>query len=159
MNSDFIQVEAEALAKRVSTEPDNPSRIRKAYMLAYGREPSAEELKLGIDYVHAEPLREYEENKNKPPEPGAGRGGRGRGAGAGVGAGAVAANAAPTPAAEGGGADGAAGAMPMGAGMMAGMGGRGGRGGRGPVEVKYEPTAWGRYAKVLFSSSEFLFIN
>jgi hypothetical protein len=55
-------------------------------------------------------------------------------------------------------------------GMMGGMGGFGGfgggagggrrGGGRGPAaEVKYEPTAWGRYAKVLLSSSEFLFVN
>jgi hypothetical protein len=44
----------------------------------------------------------------------------------------------------------------MGAGMMGGMGGR--RGAR-PAEVKYEPTAWGRYIKVLFSSSEFFFVN
>lgn len=46
--------------------------------------------------------------------------------------------------------------------MMGGMGGPGGgrRGnGRGAPEVKYEPTAWGRYAKVLLSSSEFLFVN
>jgi hypothetical protein len=41
---------------------------------------------------------------------------------------------------------------------MGGMGGR--RGGpAAPVEVKYEATVWGRYAKVLLSSSEFLFIN
>jgi hypothetical protein len=46
----------------------------------------------------------------------------------------------------------------MGAGMMGGMGGRRGQGG-GPAEVKYDATVWGRYAKVLFSSSEFLFIN
>jgi hypothetical protein len=45
--------------------------------------------------------------------------------------------------------------MPMGAGMMGGVPGRGAR----PAEVKYDPTAWGRYAKILFSSSEFLFIN
>jgi hypothetical protein len=38
------------------------------------------------------------------------------------------------------------------------MGGMGGRGGR-PVEIKYDPSAWGRYAKILFSSSEFVFIN
>ena len=42
--------------------------------------------------------------------------------------------------------------------MMGGMGGRGGRGGA-PAQVKYDPTAWGRYAKMLFSSSEFVFIN
>ncbi len=46
----------------------------------------------------------------------------------------------------------------MGGGMFGGMGGRG-RGGAPAVEVKYEPTAWGRYAKVLLSSTEFLFIN
>ena len=43
-------------------------------------------------------------------------------------------------------------------GMMGGMGRRGG-GPAGPPPPKYEPTAWGRYAKVLLSSSEFLFIN
>ena len=31
MNSDFMQAEAEALAKRVAAEPDNRARIRKAY--------------------------------------------------------------------------------------------------------------------------------
>ena len=78
------------------------------------------------------------------------------------------------PAPPGGGeVDAAAGAeTPMGMGMMGGMGfggfggfGAGGGGGRrgngrsAGAEVKYEPTAWGRYAKVLLSSSEFLFIN
>ena len=50
-------------------------------MLVYGREPSEQEIKLGIEYLHAEPMREFEENKNKPPEgaPGGGRGGRGGG--------------------------------------------------------------------------------
>jgi len=50
----------------------------------------------------------------------------------------------------------------MGMGMMGGMGGPGGRRGGAPAvptTVKYEPTAWGRYVKILFSSSEFLFIN
>ena len=69
MNSDFISVEAEEFAKRVAAEPDNRSRIRKVYLLAYGREPSEAEVKLGIDYLHAEPMREYEENKNKPADP------------------------------------------------------------------------------------------
>ena len=50
--------------------------------------------------------------------------------------------------------------MPMGAGMMAGMGG--GRRGTGPVaEVKpmLPVTVWGRYAKILMSLPEFTFIN
>jgi len=157
-----MQVEAEELAKRVAAEPDNRSRIKKAYLLAYGREPNDAEIKLGLDYLHAEPMREYEEYKKNPPADG-GRGGRG-------GRGGPPTDAAPTndppPPPEGGaaadpaaaGADGAAPAMPMGMGLMGGMpGGRGGRG--GAPEVKYDPTAWGRYAKILFSSSEFVFIN
>src|SRR5207248_10920315 len=76
MNSDFMQVEAEELAKRVAGEPDNRARIKKAYLLAYGRQPSESEIKLGLDYLHAEPMREYEENKKAAPT--GGRGGRGR---------------------------------------------------------------------------------
>jgi hypothetical protein len=169
MNSDFMQAEAEQLAKRVAAEPDNRSRIRKAYMLVYGRDPSEQEIKLGIEYLHAEPMREFEENKNKPPEgPGGGRGGRG---GAGAEPSIVTEGAKPMPdgAPVADAAAGADGAAPMGMGMMGGMGGfpgafgaAGGRRGAGPAvptTVKYDPSAWGRYAKVLFSSSEFLFIN
>ena len=50
----------------------------------------------------------------------------------------------------------------MGMGMMDGVPGMGGRRGNrpgGPAEVKYDPTAWGRYTKILLSSTEFLFIN
>ena len=165
MNSDFMQAESEQLAKRVAGEPDNRSRIKKAYLLVFGREPSEQEIKLGIEYLHTEPLQEFEENKNKVPE-GGGRGGRG-GRGGGAAPTVVSEAAKPMPEIAAGaadpaaGADAAAGAAPMGMGMMGGMGG-GGRRGAGPAAappVKYEPTAWGRYAKVLFSSSEFLFIN
>jgi hypothetical protein len=177
MNSDFISVEAEEFVKRVAAEPDNRSRIKKVYLLAYGREPSEQEIKLGIDYLHEEPMREYEENKNKPPEPGGGgRGGRGGRGGGGTGPATATAKpeategadgaaaeggAAATPAADGG----APPATPVGMGMMGGLGGfggmGGGRGGRGgaPAEVKYEASAWGRYIKVLLSASEFVFIN
>jgi hypothetical protein len=155
MNSDFMQIESEELTKRVAGEPDNRARIRKVYTLAYGRQPTEEEIKLGLDYLHAEPLREYEEEKNKPAEDGGGRGGKSP-ATTFIGA------AKPEPADAGTGADGAAMPVtdpaPMGMGMFGGMGGRGGRGPAAP-EVKYEPTAWGRYIKVLLSSSEFVFIN
>jgi hypothetical protein len=188
MNSDFMQVEAEELAKRVAPEANTRERIRKAYRIVFGRDASEEEIALGTSYLKAEPLLEYEERKNKKPERGPGMR-RGRpGAPAGDEAviskadgpgkpdgpikGDVAAKpepAAEMPAdmpvvAEGGAGAGAGGAMGMG--MMGGMGGfgAGGPGGRrgGPSaapEVKYEATAWGRYAKVLLSSSEFLFIN
>jgi hypothetical protein len=129
--------------------------------------------------LKAEPLREYEERKKKAPE--AAPGGRRPGAGgppvevssntpapaatpAGIAAkpeAGMPAMPADMPPAEGGAAAAAAAPAPdagMGMGMMFGMGGR--RGGPpGPPPVKYEPTAWGRYAKILLSSSEFLFIN
>ncbi|HEY4085288.1 MAG TPA: PSD1 and planctomycete cytochrome C domain-containing protein [Bryobacteraceae bacterium] len=162
MNSDFMQIEAENLHKRVAGEVDNSARIKKVYELAYNREPNPEELKLGLDYLHTEPLKEYEENKSKPPEAAAaprGRGGRGGGGFGGGGGGAKAAA---------GGADpntvGVADMANMGNGMMAGvpgaMGGGGRRGGNAPtVDVKYDATAWGRYCKIILSSTEFLFIN
>ncbi|HTS29006.1 MAG TPA: PSD1 and planctomycete cytochrome C domain-containing protein [Bryobacteraceae bacterium] len=164
MNSDFMQVESEELAKRVAGEPDNRSRIRKAYQLIYGRDPKEEEIKLGIAYLHEEPMKEYEENKNKPPE--GGRGGRGGRGGDSTNAPTVTGDAAkpePAPSAAPDGAGEEAQAAPMGMGMggmgmMGGMGGRRGGAAR-PPEVKYDPTPWGRYVKVLLSSSEFLFIN
>jgi hypothetical protein len=187
MNSDFVSAESEELAKRVAAEPDNRARIRKVYLLAYGREPNEQEIKLGIDYLHEEPMREYEENKNKPADPATGgRGGRGgRGGGPSTATSTATATAKPeTPEAGAAAAEGAAdaaapaadgpapaapagpAAVPMGMGMMGGMGafggmggGRGGRGGPAVPDVKYEPTAWGRYIKVLLSASEFVFIN
>jgi len=211
MNSDFMQVEAEELAKRVANEPDNRSRIKKAYHYVYGRDASDEEIVLGLEYLKNEPLLEYEERKAKAPAPGAGggrRGGRGsqgqspQGQGEGkapaqVTSGetpAVAPAATDAQAAAGGGAE--AGTIPpvpgsekpadkteaakpapmpmdtgeavaaaeaepgadgMGMGMMGGMGRRGAN--AGPAEMKYDVTVWGRYVKILFSSSEFLFIN
>jgi len=172
MNSDFMQLQAEELAKRVALQPDNRARIKKAYQYVYGRDASEEEIKMGLEYLKSEPLLEYEERKNKPPEPGAPGMRRGRGAGALISSTDGAAEKPPeTPdgtaqaPAGGGEAVAAATASPMGMGMMGGMGGFGfGMGGRRgpaapPPEVKYDVTVWGRYAKILLSSSEFLFIN
>ncbi len=229
MNSDFVQLESEKLASRVASEPDNRSRIRKIYMLAYGREPKEEEIQLGLEYLRAEPMREYEENKKKaaekPAEGGGQRRRRGGPNGGGEAAPAVVTDAAKpdgkalaekalaekdvktegdklpevnakadpaVKAKEDAGVEGApqgglndqgggqipeaiagqeAEPTPMGMGMMQGMGGMGGGmfGGMGggrrgqrpgaPADVKYEATAWGRYAKILLSSSEFMFIN
>src|SRR5436190_15546310 len=53
INSDFMQVESEELARRVAGEPDNRARIRKAYQLIYGRDPAEAEIKAGIEYLHA----------------------------------------------------------------------------------------------------------
>jgi hypothetical protein len=156
MNSDFVQLEAEALAKRVLAEPDNRARIRKLYTLTYGRLPSEQEIQIGLAYLHAEPLKEYEEDKNKPtvkPE--------GKPEDKSEKADAAVSDAAPPADAEFP-SEGEA-APPeaaMGMGMMAGMYGHGHKGQAPPkAEVKYEPSVWGRYAKVLLSSTEFVFIN
>ncbi len=203
MNSDFMQVEAEELAKRVANETDNRARIKKAYQYVYGRDATEEEIALGISYLKSEPMTEYDEAKARgPATPTGRRGGRGGAPAQGQAKppvasadkkaddsktgetpeAAPAATAAkpdadkpevpkPAPPAETGegaaaepqaadapAAADAAAAPPMGMGMMGGMGGRRG-GAPGAPEIKYDPSVWGRYAKILFSSSEFLFIN
>jgi hypothetical protein len=142
MNSDFMQIEAEQLVKRVATEPDNASRIKKLYRIVYNREPSEQELKLAIDYLHSEPMREFEEAKNKPPDKAAEAG----------------QPAEPEDAATATDGDVPA---PTGDGMMAGVPGydrRGPQKAAAPAP-KYVATPWGRYAKILLSSSEFLYID
>jgi hypothetical protein len=153
MNSDFVQLEAEALAKRVAPEPDNRARIRKIYSLTYGRLPSEQEIQIGLGYLHAEPLKEYDEDKNKPKDEPKDKSDK-------AAAEATAADAAPADA-EAPPEGAAAPNDEMGMGMMAGMGGPYGRKSKAPAkaEVKYEPSVWGRYAKVLLSSTEFIFIN
>ena len=188
MNSDFMQLEAEELAKRVANEADNRSRIKKAYEYVYGREATEEEIALGLNYLKSEPMVEYDEAKARPPAPGAGgrRGGRGAPAAKDQAKPDTPADATAQPAADttdkpdatkptpmpepvetasaeeaapdaDAAGDAAAAKPPMGMGMMGGMGRRGGA--AAAPEVKYDATVWGRYAKVLFSSSEFLFIN
>jgi uncharacterized protein DUF1549/uncharacterized protein DUF1553/cytochrome c len=181
MNSDFMQIEAEELSRRVAAEPDNRERIRKLYRLAFTRDPSDEEIQLGLDYLRTEPLKEYEEKKNKPKSDGADAGKTHDAPAPETGVvstgGSVDAKAAPAPAADLTAdaapsapeaadpppeADAAAPALEnegMGMGMMDGVLGMGRNRKGAPPEVKYDPTVWGRYAKVVLSSTEFLFIN
>ena len=178
MNSDFVQLEAEALAKRAANEPTNRARIQKLYTFVYGRDAKLAEIEAGLEYLKTEPLKEYEETKKKDLEKeksGARKGGGGKPehaveakevsatpkaeAAAGVAA-KPAPEAAPvettaeTQGAEPAPADPNAG---MGMGMMGGMGRRAGP--AKAAEIKYEPSVWGRYAKILLSSTEFLFVN
>ena len=174
MNSDFVQLEAEALYKRVAAELDNRARIRKLYNLAYGRDPKEAEIQIGLEYLRTEPIKEYEESKAKAKEKDK-----------------KADELKPKPAATESPATSTADAKPvipktdvveaasdsaadtpmpdeaaaptdpnaeMGMGMMAGVPGAR-RGPAKPVEIKYEPTVWGRYTKLLLSSTEFIFIN
>ena len=146
MNSDFMQIESEALANRVLyTEPNNTARIKKVYQLAFGRLPTDQEIQIGVDYLAKEPMVEYEENKNKPPEAatgGGGRGGRGGGGGkggggkGGKGGGGKGGGGAPVTAVDPAAGDAPAGAevadnAGMGDGMMGGVFGGGGGGGGG----------------------------
>jgi hypothetical protein len=143
MNSDFAGQQAELLARRVASEPDNAARVRKAYGIVLGRAPTDEELKDGLEYLKREPMQEYEERKaaqaKKEADP------------------KTAKDAKPGVA-----------AMPKGGGqtpksdvytpdgMMGGVTGPS----KPADEVKLlPPTAWGRYAKILLSSSEFLYVN
>jgi hypothetical protein len=156
MNSDFVQQQAELLARKLDGEPTREARIQKAYRLIFGRAATPEEIKLGLEYVRSEPMKEYEDRKkadeekkkekekadeekkkdaekkemsDKPKEP------------------SVIAPLMPE-------------MMPMNPeGMMAGV--MPPPPGAKPDDKKpiLPVTTWGRYIKVLLSSTEFMFIN
>ena len=163
MNSDFVQLESEALYKRVAAEPNNAARIRKLYNLVYGRDPKEAEVQIALDYLRTEPIKEYEESKIQASEKEKEK--EKKDVQAATPPTADAKSAAPktasTAAVTDQPADGPSAADPnaeMGMGMMEGVPGMR-KGPAGPVEIKYEPTVWGRYAKLLLSSTEFIFIN
>jgi hypothetical protein len=140
MNSDFIQQQAEKLARALEPEADNAARIRKAYRTLFGRDPAPAELSAGLEYLSAEPLRTYEERRKK--------------------------DEAKKEEDRKKGADGAKPAETkkpeekpqMGDGMMAGVTKPGGA--PEDEQKKLLPvTPLGRYLKVLLSSNEFLFID
>jgi cytochrome c553 len=137
MNSDFIQQQAEKLARLLQPEADNAARIKKAYRTLFGREPKPEELTAGLEYLAAEPLRAYEERKaaeakKKAEDEKAG----------GAKKDAPKKDDAPK----------------MGEGMMAGVTAPGGADAKDTKEM-LPVTPLGRYLKVLLSSSEFLFVD
>jgi hypothetical protein len=137
MNSDFMQQQGELVARRVASEPDARARIRKAYRLIFGREPNEAELNAGVAYVAQEPMRAYEERKAEAAKKGG--------------------EPEKKPSAGAAADDDEKPREPMtGDGMMAGV-----VPGAGKKDApKMLPvTAFGRYIKVLLSSSEFVFVN
>lgn len=138
MNSDFMQQQAEKLARTLETEAGNSARITKAYRTLFGREPKAEELTAGLEYLSAEPLRAYEERK--------------------------AAESKKTDeerlkeAKKAKESKGSKEQPKMGEGMMAGVTTPGGADAKDKQEM-LPVTPLGRYLKVLLSSSEFLFVD
>jgi len=130
MNSDFMQQQAELLARSTESEPDRDGRIRKLYQAVFGRACDEAELRAGVEFLKSEPMRSYEERKAEPPKK----------------------EPAPEPAGERGGP---ADEMKV-DGMMAGVAGVSPR---KPENKPVPVTAWGRYAKVLLSSPEFLYVE
>ncbi|HEV3214536.1 MAG TPA: DUF1553 domain-containing protein, partial [Vicinamibacterales bacterium] len=140
MNSDFMQQQGELLARRLESETDPTAKLRKAYRLIFGRDPSGVEVRAGLDYLRAEPMREYEEKKHAQDTKD--RKGAKDTKKADESDNADAGDAEAEPAADG-----------MMAGVVPGAG-------KSDSKQKLLPvTPWGRYLKVLLSSSEFLFVS
>ena len=147
MNSDFVQQQAELLARKIESEPTSEARIQRAYRLVFGRAATPEEVRLGLEYLRNEPLKEYEERKKAEEEKEKKKAEKKEMADK---PGVV---APPQPPAM---PDPNAAAMDPG-GMMAGV---------VPGAAKADEkkpllpvTHWGRYVKILLSSTEFMFIN
>ncbi len=54
LNSEFLEARAQALLKRLDRINPPAERIRQAYRLLYGRDPNAEELKIGEQFIAAD---------------------------------------------------------------------------------------------------------
>ncbi len=152
MNSDFVQQQAELLARQVVDEPDNTARIQKAYRLVFGRPATDVEVKAGLAFITTEPLKDYEERKAADREKASGGDAK-----AGAGAKASPAKDAKNVAPDGRALDKSATAEKNADGMMSGV--VPGAGKKQDQEKLLPVTPWGRYLKVLLSSSEFLFVN
>ena len=141
MNSDFMQQQGELIARTVASEPDNAARIQKAYRVIFGRAATDAEVRAGLTFLATEPLKEYEERKAAKSAKDAED--------------AKSPKTAKKEAAEDAGQSEAP--ETVGDGMMAGV---------IPGVAKKEDskkmlpaTPWGRYVKILLSSSEFLFVD
>jgi hypothetical protein len=51
MNSPFVQARSAGLAKRLASEPDDEHRVRRAFLLCFGRQPAADELKMTVEFL------------------------------------------------------------------------------------------------------------
>jgi mono/diheme cytochrome c family protein len=141
MNSDFMQQQGELIARRVANEPDNTARVQKAYRLIFGRSASDAEVKAGLAFLASEPLKSYEERKDTKDtkETKDTKDTKDKNA------------AKKDPADEGDDGE------KTGDGMMAGV--IPGAAKKDESKKLLPPTAWGRYVKILLSSSEFLFVD
>jgi hypothetical protein len=143
MNSDFMQQQGELIAQKVAPEPNNTARIQKAYRMIFGRAASDAEVKAGLAFIATEPLKEYEERKNtkdtKDTKDTKG------------------AKETKDTKKKTGDDDETDGPEKVGEGMMAGV--IPGAAKKDEARKALPTTAWGRYVKILLSSSEFLFVD
>lgn len=148
MNSDFVQQQAELMVRRIESEPTPAARIQKAYRLVFGRAATPEEIRLGLDYLRNEPQKEYEERKKAEEELEKKKAEKKE---------MVAKQGEAPPVAPGEASDmpDATGMDPNG--MMAGV--APGSGKSDEKKPLLPVTTWGRYVKILLSSTEFIFIN
>jgi Protein of unknown function (DUF1549)/Protein of unknown function (DUF1553)/Planctomycete cytochrome C len=159
MNSDFMQQQAELIARKIANEADNAARVQKAYRMIFGREATATEVKAGLAFITTEPLKDYAERRAADDEKkkAAKAGGSGKPGEDGKAGEAVKGGQSGKEAPDGRASDKRAMPEKNADGMMAGVvPGAGNK----EDEAKLLPvTPWGRYVKVLLSSSEFLFVN
>jgi len=59
LNNSFVADQAKAVAKRVQNTGDDPKRITETYKLLFSREPTGEELKLGLEFLAGSPWPQY----------------------------------------------------------------------------------------------------
>jgi hypothetical protein len=67
MNSSFVYKQAERLARCVYDEADDNARIRKAYLLLYGRVPTDAEIQVGLEYLRTVPEKPGQQIAGEPP--------------------------------------------------------------------------------------------
>jgi hypothetical protein len=148
MNSDFMQQQGELLARRVraadvsTAESTTVSRIQAAYRLIFGRAATDAEVRAGVQYLSTEPMTSYDERKaaaEKEKEKDKKDGKKA---------------AKDDEAADDGKPKEA---ETVGDGMMAGV--IPGAAKKDDEKKLLPVTPWGRYMKILLSSSEFLFVS
>jgi cytochrome c553 len=66
LNSDFVYLQAKEIAKKVKLETTEDGKIRKLYRMLYFRDPDADEIKAGHEYLAAE--EKAIEDAKKPAE-------------------------------------------------------------------------------------------
>jgi hypothetical protein len=148
MNSDFMQQQAELLAARVADEVGDPAKVKKLYELLFARAADESELAAGVAYLAAEPMKMYAERKELREK---------EAAEAAADPAKAAALSAAAKQGDEDGEDSDAEESPVdGMGMMAGMQDDKSK---SKDQEPLPASVLGRYAKVLMSSHEFLFVR